>query len=254
MKSAVAIAILVSVSWVGVAVADILEWQDADGVSHYTNLKGEIPKEQEGATRVVVDEAARQSAAPSPPAVAEEPAPRAPEPQAQTEVVSDRTDETDAYVRGVLRGIESARSAADDRGDTIVQINGPLAIVDAATPAAYSEPSYPWLYPPGYPPGFFPGWYAPGFFPGVGTPFGHGRLRHWQRQAKVDSFLFNQRVIPPAGPPPLGVAWDPVSRQERIVPPAGLPPLGVGPNLLSPRLTGRAAGGGISRGTRGPLH
>ena len=54
MKNLVIVAILFC--WSGAAAADIIEWQDADGVRHYTNLKGEVPKEEEGSARVVVDE------------------------------------------------------------------------------------------------------------------------------------------------------------------------------------------------------
>ncbi len=246
MKSAVVVVILVG--WLGVAVADIIVWQDDDGVSHYTNLKGEVPKEQEDTTRVVVDEAARQPAATTVPVGAEEVTPRAPEPQAHTGVVSDPTEVTDAYVRGVLRGIESARSAAEsaggtagDHGDTIVQINGPLAVVNTATPEPYYQPyyqsSYPWFY-------------APGFFPGVATPFLDGRARRLHRQLNANFLPFEQRVVSPAGRPPLGVALDPITLRERVVPPAGLPPLGVALDPLLVRPFGRTAGGGVSHETR----
>jgi len=74
--------------------ADILEWRDAAGVRHYTNLRGEVPKEYLGSVHVIVDERARQSA---PAGAAEEPAPAVPAPEAPShaaEMVAQRLEES----------------------------------------------------------------------------------------------------------------------------------------------------------------
>ncbi len=143
------------------ASADIVEWQDANGVRHFTNLKGEVPKEHQDDTHVVVDELARRPAAaegataPStathdePPAVA----PPAAEPRREAQVIYDRPD-VSAYIEGLERGIEAARTI-NSGGN--VQVNGPLAVASATAPP-------PYVYPPPY-------------YPFVTTSFDRGRSR-----------------------------------------------------------------------------
>jgi hypothetical protein len=110
-----------------VAGADILEWRDADGVRHYTNLKGEVPKDQRESVQVVVDELARhpQAAEPAAPPAAAPPAATQPadEPRREAQVLYDRSNTVDAYVAGLERGLETAHAVSSGGS---VQINAPL--------------------------------------------------------------------------------------------------------------------------------
>jgi hypothetical protein len=197
MKHLVMVAILFC--WLGAAAADIIEWQGADGVRHYTNLKGEVPKEEEGSTRVVVDELVRQPAGAADPAGVS--APQAPEPRREAEVIYDRSQEvSDAYVRGLQRGLDAAGIVAGGGGGG-VQINGPLAIAKATSPTPYDD-----------------GYYYPGYYPFVTTSFDRGRSRHMtlrmllQDQFALDRagpFVFDERLFPPFGHLPLGVDLNP---------------------------------------------
>ena len=198
MKHIVLVAILVC--WSGAATADIIEWQDADGVRHYTNLKAEIPQEQAGSTRVVVDELARQRAGGDAPAVVAPQAPPPAEPRREAEVVYDRSLVSEAYLRGLQRGLETAGAIAGGGGGGGVQINGPLAIARTTAP----EPYYDYYYP--------------GYYPLVTTSFDRGRSRHLtlrlllQDQFAIDRaapFVFEERLVPPFGYPPQGVDLNP---------------------------------------------
>ena len=186
--------------WSGAAGADIIEWQDADGVRHYTNLKGEVPKEQEASTRVVVDELARQPAVTGDVAGEPRPAPQSPEPRREAEVVYDRSQLSEAYLRGLQRGLQTASIVTGGGGGGGVQINGPLAIANATRPAPYYDQYYP------------------GYYPLVNTSFDRGRSRHLtlrlllQDQFAIDRaapFVFDERLVPPFGHPPLGVDLNP---------------------------------------------
>ena len=197
MKHLVLVAILLS--WSGAAAADIIEWQDADGVRHYTNLKGEVPKEQEATTRVVVDEVVRQSAAGAAPAAVAPTAPDTAEPRREAAVVYDRSQLSEAYLRGLQRGLETAGVVTGGAGGG-VQINGPLAIAKATSPEPYYNSYYP------------------GYYPFVTTSFDRGRSRHLtlrmllQDQFAVDRdapFVFEDRFTPPFGHPPLSVDLNP---------------------------------------------
>ena len=175
------------------AYADILEWTDAQGIAHYTNLKGEVPKEDRDLTHVVVDEQARQlAAAPADPALPA--APPAVEAPRQADVVYDRSQETDAFLAGLTRGLEMARTVnhADGGG---VQINGPLAVASTQSPAAYSPYPYPYYYP------------------FVTTSFDRGRSRHQTlRMLLQDQFAVDREgpfVFDRLGLPPLNVGLNP---------------------------------------------
>jgi hypothetical protein len=155
MRFLVVIAILFC--WVSAAGADIIEWQDADGVFHYTNLKGEIPKDQEGSTRVVVDELVRQPAnTGATPAVAD-PAPEAANPRPEADALEARvqaaaqarTQALDAYVRGLQQGLDAITGTANGGGSE-VQINGPLVVTQGTNPAPYADGYFPGYYPVGY--------------------------------------------------------------------------------------------------------
>jgi hypothetical protein len=183
--------------WMGAAGADIIEWRDADGVRHYTNLKAEVPKEQERATRVIVDELARCPDGGAVPAVALQPVPPQRESRHEAEVVYDRSRLSEAYLRGLQRGLEAAGVVAGGGAGGGVQINGPLAVVKTANP--------------------LPDYY-PGYYPLVTTSFDRGRSRHLtlrmllQDQFAIDRaapFVFEERLGRPLGYPPVSVDLNP---------------------------------------------
>ncbi|MBI3783527.1 MAG: DUF4124 domain-containing protein [Deltaproteobacteria bacterium] len=138
------------------ALADVIEWRDAAGVRHYTNLKEEIPEEQRGQAQVVIDESVRHRAAEAEPPVAT--ASVEPEARHMAQAVYDRPPVSDAYLDGLRQGIEMVRASNLPAAAPAVQINGPLAIANAVPPPSYVVPSY------GY--------------PFVTTSFDRGRSRH----------------------------------------------------------------------------
>ncbi|MFQ5665872.1 MAG: DUF4124 domain-containing protein [Candidatus Binatia bacterium] len=185
----------------GVASADIIGWRDEHGVRHYTNLKAEVPKEQQQSAHIVVNEMARRRPAAEVAASRETAAPevatRAAEPRREAEVVYDRSQISAAYVEGFRRGMEAAGGFSAGGG---VRIAGPLAVANATTAA----PSY--------------GYGTPYFHPFVTTSFDRGRSRHLtlrlllQDQFALDReapFVFEERLLPPFGHLPLGVALNP---------------------------------------------
>jgi hypothetical protein len=211
-----------------VARADILEWQDAEGVLHYTNLKDEVPPEQP--SRVVVDERARQPQAPAAaPAAEEKPQASAEEqaaPSHETAAADDRSEASRAYVEGLENGLELARSV-NTGGNTY--ISGPLVVTTSgSTPCdLYSTPCYSGYYP--FSTGYYP--FVPGYYPLVTTTVGRHRFhRHHKKIAQVERPVFP--FTSAAGPPPLGPPVGPVLRGFPTTA-AGPPPLGlpVGPVL-----------------------
>ncbi len=189
MKSVVVVAMVFALC--GAAAADIIEWRDTDGVRHYTNLKGEVPPEQQGTARVVVDELMRRPE--NAPAAAAPPAPAAPEQRREAQVVYDRSRVADAYLQGLQRGLDTARLIAAGEGGS-VQINGPLAVARATTSAPF-------------------GYFVPDYYPFVTTSFDRGRSRHLtlrlllQEQFAIDRA--EERLLPPCSHAPLGVALNP---------------------------------------------
>jgi hypothetical protein len=173
----------------GSASADILEWRDASGVSHYTNLKEEVPDEQRGSVQVVVDELVRR------PQPLESTASPPPEPRHQAQVIYDRSTVSQAYIEGLERGLQWARASGGAGG--AVQINGPLAVANAA------PPSYAYLPP-----------YIP---PLLTTSFDRGRSRYLTlRLLLQDQFAIDRegpfidaRLGQPLGYIPPGVALNP---------------------------------------------
>lgn len=192
------------------AAADILAWEDADGVRHYTNLKGDVPKQHQESAQVVVDELARRTgtgaAAEQPtagpaaqPPAAQPPARPAAQPR-QAEVIYDHRQVSGAYLDGLLRGLEIVGGTRGGGGGGVV-INGPLAVATATNPA--SSAPYPFPY----------------YYPLVATGFDRGRSRYLtlrmllEDQFQIDRegpFVFVERLIPPFGHPPLGVNLNPI--------------------------------------------
>ncbi|MFI5398190.1 MAG: DUF4124 domain-containing protein [Candidatus Binatia bacterium] len=179
--------------------ADIFEWQDAEGVRHYTNLKTEVPKEHQETAHVVVDELTRRPAAETLPAVPEQPAGAQPTQQGrEAQVADDRSMAPSAYVEGLERGLELGRTI--NAGGT-VQITGPLAVASTIGPAPYYASFRPYSY-----------------YPLVTTSFDRGRSRHLtlrmllEDQFAIDQegpFVFAERLLPPFGYRPLDVARSP---------------------------------------------
>ncbi|MFI5399021.1 MAG: DUF4124 domain-containing protein [Candidatus Binatia bacterium] len=190
---------LILASLPAVASADILEWTDNAGVTHYTNLKGEVPSHQ--VVQVVVDEQVWLPQGSALPDAKEEPVVQ-PEPPRDTE---------DEVLRAYLAGLESGVAHNISTGGS-VYISGPLAVtISPSTPyGSYVLPGYDWVLP-----GYYPflttsviGRHRGPMRGRFGTGF-HGR------------FPFSQRFITPAGPPPLGAAGPPPLGA------AGRPPLRV---------------------------
>jgi hypothetical protein len=208
--------------------ADIFEWQDAGGVQHYTNLKDEVPQQQ--AVQTVVDERVWQLQRSSTPAAEEEVVESEPAPEPAK--AGDSSEVLRAYVEGLESGLARAGNAGGD-----VYVSVPLAVTVLA-PAPYGGnllPGYDGLLP-----GYYP--FLSGYAPPVSTSFRRPRANHHNgpmtRRQRLGAdfqgrFLFPQRFISPAGPPPLGAAGPPPLGA------AGPPPRGV---ALSPALrSGRVA-------------
>jgi hypothetical protein len=176
MKAQGLIAVLVLLAVAHPTRADIVEWQDADGVRHFTNGKVDVPST--GPARVVVAERGVQPPAPVP-----EPAP-ADQPARQAQVVYDYSQITEAYVRGLEQGLALARGD----GGNGVTINGPLALAGAGSG---SDPWFPYYDKPR-----------------VTTSFDHGRSRHRtlrmllqdQFQIDRDGPFVSERLPPGLGP------------------------------------------------------
>jgi len=174
--------------------ADIIEWCGADGVCHFTNLKEDVPPEERGSAQVVIDELKRRPSSTE----SAEPAPQGAEGsdqgQREATVVYDPSTVARAYLEGLAQGMEMSRAAAAGGGSGGgVQLNGPLAVANSTNTSPYS--------------------YFPYYFPFVTTSFDGGRSRHLtlrlllQDQFAIDRdapFVFEERLFPPFGFPPLG--------------------------------------------------
>jgi hypothetical protein len=180
------------------ASADIFEWTDDAGVTHYTNLKADVPTEQ--TARVVVDEQVWH------------PQPDIPLPDVKAEPVPQPPPQTgDEAARAYIAGLESGLTNSAGTGSN-VYITGPLAVTVAPPPVSYSSyavPAYDWL---------------PAYYTFVATPVsgrhpGPGRGRRFG-PAFRGRLPFSGVVSGPAGPPPIGAAGRPP------IGAAGRPPLG----------------------------
>lgn len=184
----IAVCLMLSALIATAGYADIVEWQDGDGVRHYTNLKDEVP--QEYSAQVVVDERTHHPQDSSEAQVVAEPPPDAP-------ATDDRA--TLAYLEGLERGLDVAARSVNTGGS--VMINGPLAVT-IPIPMPYAAPpigpdwllaGYPFLY--GYT------W--------LGTPFRHHGLAGHDRGFATNfqgPFRLPSHFASPAGPRPLGAA------------------------------------------------
>jgi uncharacterized protein DUF4124 len=160
------------------ASADIFRWTDDAGVTHYTNLRSEVPAEHQASAQVVVDEAARRPPAANdarvpdaPGAIA--PAPEPPSPAQMADRSDDRFQQLSAYLEGLQRGLTLGGTVAVGGG---VEINGPL-VVGGSNSWPYSY-SYGGPYFCGWPYSYSCGW--PYFYPGVAV-FHHERSPHLRR-------------------------------------------------------------------------
>ncbi len=176
------------------AEADIVEWRDAEGVQHYTNVEAAVPPDRRATAQVIVSEqvwrapvADSAQTAPPPAAV------RTDEPARAATGVREWQAATDAYLAGLERGLQLSRAVRG--GD--VSISGPLAVANST--GAVSPASYWWPAP---------------VYPLVTTSFDRGRSRH----RTLRMLLQDQFAIDDEGPyvfedpfeyPPLGVALNP---------------------------------------------
>jgi hypothetical protein len=189
------------------AAADIFEWQDAEGVQHYTNLKDEVPHEQ--AVQTIVDERARQLQRPSSPAGEEEAVESEPAPKPAPAKADDSSEVARAYQEGLESGLAHAGNAGGD-----VYVSAPVTVTVLA-PAPDGGNIFPGYY--GWLPGYYP--FLSGYVPLGPTAYKrHGVDRHNGRMTRKLRFgtdfhgrLFQQRFIGAAGPPPLGAAGPPPS-------------------------------------------
>lgn len=193
--NAIACAIVLCILSAG-ASADIIEWQDASGVRHYTNMKDDVPKEHRESAQVVVDELVSHPLSGEAPAASSKPAvePSAgerPSPHRRVEVLDERLRLAEAYLAGLRRGLGVGTGGAGAEGGD-VRIDGPLAVASAPSQPA-SGVSYPYL---------------PFYYPPVSTSFDRGRSRYLtlrmflQNQFALDRegpFVFEDRLISPVG-------------------------------------------------------
>lgn len=173
------------------ASAEIVSWIDSQGVHHYTNTPEDIPRAYRDSVQTVVKDMPQK----------DEPQPASPvsdehrrELERLAQVVSDRAQASEDYVRGYLDGV--ARSQNGGRGGD-VRIEGPLAVARADS-APYVQ-TYPYYDDP---------------YPFVTTAFDRGRSRHLtlrmllQDQFQLDRgapYVYSARYLSPR----LGVDLNP---------------------------------------------
>ncbi len=188
------------------ASADIIEWQDASGVRHYTNMKDDVPKEHRESAQVVVDELVSHPPSAEAPAASGKPAAEAsaaerPSPRRRVEVLDERLRLAEAYLAGLRRGLGVGTGGAGAEGGG-VRIDGPLAVASAP-----SQPVGTVSYP-----------YVLYYYPPISTSFDRGRSRYLtlrmflQDQFAIDRegpFGFEDRLTPVVGRPPLDLNLNP---------------------------------------------
>lgn len=176
-----------------IGAAEIVAWVDSQGVRHYTNVPEEIPETYRDSVRTVVREMPRTEE--PPPA---EPSRREldrPARRRLAQVVYDRPELSEDYVRGFREGLAQARVSA--RGGD-VNIHGPLAVsrAEARTPYVVADPYYTDPYP------------------FVTTAFDRGRSRHLTLRMLLQDQFQLDRASPYVYParflsPRLGVDLNP---------------------------------------------
>ncbi len=128
----------------GVGAADIISWEDTQGVEHYTNLSDSVPQQESASARVVVSEKIWQAA----PAAAPDTGGTAADGPVAGEAAADDSLVSRAYLDGLERGMDIAGSSVGGGGGGRVQVSGPLAVVyTAAAPQPYFNyvpPYYPY--------------------------------------------------------------------------------------------------------------
>jgi hypothetical protein len=196
---AIAVLVIVCTLLAAAGRADVVEWQDAAGVQHYTNVTDEVPPGQ--VARVIVSEPARQPQGSAAPTASE----------SETAPPRDMAAAYDGLSRAYLEGLERGLAlGGGDRGGN-VYISGPLAVTIAtSTPdSGYVSPGLAWPYDSLWA-GYYP--FVPGYYPLVG-PFRQHRSKHHAGHFKgfpfADRFALAKHFITPAGPPPLGAAGPP---------------------------------------------
>jgi hypothetical protein len=194
---------LIAVCLPAVASADIFQWTDTHGVTHYTNVKAEVPDDAQASLQVVVDETARrtQSAgdATTPSAAAStDPAPSESRQTSQAqllEAVYDQSQWMNAYLNGLQHGLEVGTVAGGNAG---IEINAPL-VVSGSGAAPYYDYASPSLYGYGWPYGY----------PAVATSFAGRGVRRGFRDHR-DALALAQRL----GHTPIAITQNPMLLQS----------------------------------------
>lgn len=194
---------LIAVCLPTVASADIFQWTDTSGVTHYTNLKAAVPDDAQASLQVVVDETARRSqsagdaAAPSA-AASTDPASLEAQQTSQAqllEAVYDQSQWMNAYLNGLQHGLEVGTVAGGNAG---IEINAPL-VVSGSGAAPYYDYASPSLYGYGWPYGY----------PVVATSFASRRVRRGFHRHQ-DPLALAQRL----GYTPLAITLNPMLLQS----------------------------------------
>jgi len=158
------------------ASAEIVAWVDSQGVQHYTNVPEDIPPDYRDSVRTVVkDMPLAEEPPPAPPTRRELDRPAR---RRLAQVVFDRPERSEDYMRGFVEGIAQVQGRAR-AGD--INIQGPLAVAraDARAPYVATDPYYT----------------TP--IPFVTTAFDRGRSRHQTlRMWLQDRFQLDRGFLP----------------------------------------------------------
>lgn len=154
-----ALFVLLSMLLPAIGSAEIVAWVDGQGVRHYTNVPEDIPKAYRDSVQTVVKEMAPRAEVASAEARPSRRERERPARQRLAQVVYDRPELSEEYLRGFVEGVAHGRGGG---GDTEINIRGPLAVARAEA----SAPSYVVRAP----------YYDD--YPLVTTAFDRGRSRH----------------------------------------------------------------------------
>jgi len=173
--------------------AEIVAWVDAHGVQHYTNVPEDIPRAYRDSARTVVRDIPKpEEPAPAEPTRRERDRPAR---QRLAQVVYDRPEPCEEYVRGFAEGVAYAHGG---RNSATVNIRGPLAVARADVSPPYVENNPYYLDP----------------YPFVTTAFDRGRSRHQTLRMLLQDQFQLDRASPYVYParflsPRLGVELNP---------------------------------------------